>query len=237
MHRKIKKDSSLSLIIPLYNNASTAVKQIQQAEKILRTYASTYEIILCDDKSTDMTKFVLEKAFANNKYIHYIFHKTNQGIAKSIRELYDKARYDYIILYSVDGDWEPDDIETMLKKAFESNADIVIGKRNNTNYTRYRKCISFLYNFLPYLFFGVRTYDAGSIKILRKAVLDKITIISESVFFEAEVIIKTQKMGYLVTTAPVHYYKEEQGSGKGGQLRSVFASFIDIIKLRIHLLK
>lgn len=230
-----KQFSSLSLIIPIFNNEQTAVKQITVCDRILRSFTSEYEIILCDDKSTDNTKAILKKNFEKNKHINLIFHSKNEGVAKTIKSLYYKAKHDYILLFSVDGDWEPEDIKKMLIKLQKSNADIVIGKRYKTNYTSYRKVVSFFYNFIPRILFGVTTIDAGSIKIIKRALLKKIHIISNSIFFEAEIIIKAKKAGYTITSVPVHYYKVERGSGKGAQLQSVISALKDSINVRLHL--
>lgn len=141
------------------------------------------------------------------------------------------ARYEYIALFSVDGDWDPHDIKTLVRYAYAKNADIIIGKRKLHDYTIYRKTISFLYNTLPLLFFRVKTYDAGSIKIIRNTVLKEISIHSRSVFFEAELIIKATKNGFLVLPYPIHFKKIVKRKGSGGQIHIVLASFRDFLFL------
>lgn len=224
-----------SLVIPLFNNERTAISQLKKCESILKKLCSQYEIIVCDDKSTDTSAKLLKENFKKNKTFSLIFHKQNQGIAKTVRELYKKATYDYVVLFSVDGDWNPKDIETLLKTAKKEKADIVIGKRTYTDYSLYRKFISFFYNFLPLLFFQVKTIDAGSIKVIKREVIQNTPIVSKGVFSDAEIIIRTIKSGRIVTSIPIHFSKKDHGKGSGAKIVLVLQSLRDLCQLRIHI--
>ncbi len=232
----MKKKLYVSLVIPVFNNESTIIKQLNEAKKVLQKSADKYEILVCDDKSTDSTRKKIEKYFKFDKQIDLIFHSENQGIAKTVFSLYSKAHYEYIVLYSADGDWQTLDIEKLIISIIDQNADMVIGKRKNKNYTLYRHFVSFFYNFLPILLFGVTTYDAGSIKIFKKSLFEKCNFTSKSVFFEAEMIIRATKKGYKIATIPVWYKRVSDKTGGGGKLSLVFASLKDIIVLRMQTL-
>ena len=52
---------------------------------------------------------------------------------------------------------------------------------------------------------GVPTYDAGSIKALKRELLEKIPIVSTGVFDEAERIIRATKMGYVIGSIPIRH--------------------------------
>src|SRR5258706_528423 len=118
-----------SLVIPLFNNEKTLVSQLMKCETIMKNMCKDYEIIVCDDKSTDSSSSLLKKYFSKNPKFKLLFHQKNQGIAKTIKSLYKKAKFTYIVLFSVDGDWNPKDIKRLLLYAEKNNADIVIGKR------------------------------------------------------------------------------------------------------------
>jgi len=222
------------MVIPLYNNDTTLVKEIRACLSILKKHTSRHEIVVCDDGSTDRSANLLKKHFGKNPRVRLLFHKKNLGIAPTLRQLYREARYDYIFLYSVDGDWKTEDIVRMLSTLDKTRADIVTGVRSQTNYTAYRRIVSFFYNLLPWLLFGVKTYDAGSIKIIKKSVFESIKLSSKSVFFEAELIIKAVKKGANIATVHnIHYHKQNPAAGRGGRLTSVVQSFSDMIRLRL----
>ncbi len=230
-----KNNISASLVIPVFNNGDTLVEQIKECEEIISKIISNYEIIICDDKSTDNSAHLLRKHFQNKSHFNIIFHSKNKGIAKTIRELYSKAKLDNIVLFSVDGCWNPKDIEKLLLQAIESKSDIVIGKRNKSQYSMYRKIISFFYNTLPIIFFGVKTTDAGSIKVIRKKIFDSTKLVSKSVFFEAEIIIKAKKNGKVIESVPIHFKKHKNKKGSGGKINLVASSLRDIFILRLNI--
>lgn len=185
----------VSFVVPIYNNASTLVSQVAECEKILEKRCGSYEMILCDDGSFDGTGSLLRRHYANRKNVTILTHKKNQGIARTLRQLYRSAKLDYIFLFSVDGDWEPKDIDRMVDSLNEKRADIVLGVRSQTNYSLYRRVVSFFYNFLPFLLFGVKTYDAGSIKIFKKSLYDHILLISRGVFLKQNSLYERQNLG------------------------------------------
>lgn len=232
------KSSSLtiqaSLIIPLFNNQHTELSQLRRCEDIMKKSCREFEIIVCDDKSTDSSASILKKNYSDNSKFKLIFHSKNLGIGKTIRSLYEKARYEYVVLFSVDGDWNPNDIGKLLNFAKKTHADIVIGRRTYKNYSSYRRIISFFYNFLPYLFFQTKTIDAGSIKVIRRDIIRSTPIISKSVFSDAEMIIRATKKSQKVLSLPISF-KRKTGKGSGGKIKLVILSFIDLINLRLKI--
>src|SRR5258708_17726966 len=229
MNKSNSVKQNASLVIPIYNNEKTLVSQLKQAEKILKKICSRYEIIICDDKSTDSSQLLLKKHFSNKPNIKLIFHSKNHGIAKTIYSLYKKAQYSYIVLFSVDGDWNPKDIGKLLKCAFLTGADITIGKRKIEEYSFYRKILSFFYNYLPVVFFQVNTIDAGSIKVIKRELIQNTPIISKSVFFEAELIIRASKNDKKIRSLPIYFKMPINKKSSGGKISLVISSLRDII--------
>jgi dolichol-phosphate mannosyltransferase len=220
----------VSLVIPVFNNATTVIKQLQQCKALMNRLCQTYEMIISNDKSTDTTKKQLEK-FAHDPHVRIIHQTKNLGIARNIFFLYQQAKFPYILLFSIDGDWNTQDIELLIKQAEKTKADIVIGKRNIKDYPLKRKVISFLYNLLPYLLFGVKTYDTGSIKLFKKELLEFISLRPTSMSFESEMIIRAVKKKYILSTIPVSYKRENKKTGVHVGL--IVTSFFDLLLLRL----
>lgn len=227
--------TNASLVVPLFNNEKTLVRQLKKCLEVMKHICNKYELIICDDKSTDSSRQLLEKYFLDNPSFKIIFNKKNQGIAKTIKNLYKKARYQNIVLFSVDGDWNPNDITRLLQYMIKNNNDIVIGKRKYIKYSFYRKFISFFYNYLPFLLFQVKTIDAGSIKVIKRELIHSIPLNSRSVFFEAELIIRAAKEKKKISSIPVSFRKRKESKGFGGKMSLVTKSLIDLIYLRLRI--
>lgn len=229
-HHKIS--IAVSLVIPVFNNAKTVHEQLQKCQVIMEKLCQKYEILISDDKSTDETIHELEK-FKKDKNIHIIQQKENLGIAKNILFLYRYAHYSYILLFSIDGDWDTNDIEQLLLHADKTNADIIIGKRDRKNDTLFRRVASFIYNALPFILFGVRTYDTGSIKIFKKDIFNNVSLTLQSVSFESEFLIKAVKQGANIITIPISYIRKKETHKSSVKFRLIVSSLSDLVKLRL----
>lgn len=226
---------SISLVIPVFNNAATAEKQLQKCIEIMNNICKTYEIIVSNDASTDLTEKAL-RPFSKRKHVKIYKQKKNLGISKNIRFLYGKASCDYVMLFSIDGGWDPNDIQRLARAIQNGQAAIVIGKRSRKVYVPHRHIISLMYNLLPVLLFGVKTHDAGSIKVFKRSLLKKIKLVSRSIFFEAELIIKAKKLGYTVRYVPINHMKENKKTKSGVNMHLLLSSFHDMLKLRLQML-
>ena len=113
----------ISIVITAYNVG----KYIEQAVNscLAQTYKNI-EIVLVEDCSTDNTKEIIEK-LAKEYPINVIYHIENKGAGWSRRDGINACTGDYFI--TIDGDdWiDVDFIESLVKKAKETNADIVSG--------------------------------------------------------------------------------------------------------------
>lgn len=235
MHKKLS--FSVSMVVPVFNGEKKVIGEIKKAAKEIASTVSDYEILIADDKSTDNTSSLLEKHFKKTHKITLILNKQNKGIAKNIKYLYSKAKKEYVFFFVADGDWNTKSIKKLLHAVDKSKADIVIGKRNiKQGYTFYRKVISFFHNTLPILFFGVRTFDAGSLKIYNRKYLNTKHIKSNSVFLDAEIIIRASKKGARIESRDIPYKKPITTSGVAAKPKLVLYSIFDLIKLRLSLL-
>lgn len=225
----------VSIVIPAYNVQKTAVSEVRNVLKLLRSLKLQFEIIVVDDNSTDQTYTFLEKNFKKTNSVRLLKNEKNRGIAQNIRYTYSRALGTYVLLYSIDGDWRYTDIKKLIHQMLKTQADIVIGKRQvKRGYTFKRNVVSFFYNFLPKLFFNVDTIDAGSIKIFKRSLLNQ-PYISKSVFFEAEIIIRAKCRGKKIISIPVHYSRKKTKNEQTINPILIFRSFIDLVRTRISL--
>lgn len=110
----------ISVVIPTWNRALNVVKAVNSA--LSQTYP-VFEVIVCDDGSTDNTREEINKL--NDNRIKYIFNKgagrpavpRNLGIKKSTG--------DWIAFLDDDDEWLPEKIEKQLNAALELNSKAV----------------------------------------------------------------------------------------------------------------
>lgn len=230
-----KKDLiSVSVVIPTFECQDTAVREISNVLTLLKQTNMEFEIVIVDDNSQDMTYKNLKQKFSKIPSIRLIKNKTNKGIAENIQFAYSLGKNDYILLYSIDGDWRYTDIKKIITHGIKTNSDLVIGKRKiKKGYSFERHIISFFYNFLPLLIFQVNTIDAGSIKMFHKSLLNH-KFLSKSIFYESELIIRAKNDKKRVSYVTVGYEKKKR-TKKNINRQHVYNSFLDMLRLRISL--
>ena len=96
--------SSLSIVIPAYNEGTTIAATIDDALRIGPRLARELEVIVCDDASTDATAQILAARRAVEPRLRVLDRRANAGIEASIRALYAHATCDWVFLISADGE-------------------------------------------------------------------------------------------------------------------------------------
>lgn len=225
---------SVSIVSPIYNDMSSMPLILARLEKEISAHFRNWEILLIDDKSTDGSRAWITSFVHGKKHIRLVLHKKNEGIARTYRELYTKAAHDIVVLFSLDGQWNPIDAVRLVQTLTETNLDIVVGVRTKKSYTPWRAFVSFVYNTLTRIFFGCATRDAGSIKAIKRSVVNNIPIISHGVFDEAERLIRANRMGFRIGFIDVaHIPTKKIKSGIG--LSHVLEAIVDSVRVRIQL--
>lgn len=229
-----KSEQPVSIVSPIYNDLETMPGVLPALEKRLSARFTHWEILLIDDDSHDGSTQWISHYSTRKKRIRLLIHRKNQGIAATYRELYDKARYDVVVLFSLDGEWNPEDAIRLADTLIRDNLDVVVGVRKRKSYTIWRNIVSASYNNITRLFFGFGTQDAGSIKAMTKDVISHVPIISKGVFDEAERIIRAHAMGYRIGFVRVVHHSIKKTKSSIG-IEHVLGAIVDCIRVAIDM--
>ena len=104
-------------------------------------------------------------------------------------------------------------------------------RKQRAGYTPYRHVVSFAYNNLSRLLFGVPTHDAGSQRLVRSRLLLDVPRESRSVYADAELLIRCQYLGYRVEVVDVEHQARSAGAGSGARWQNVIAATADMLRL------
>ena len=235
MAEPFKLDESLSVVIPAYKEEGNLPNLIRDAVRDARKISKNFEIIIVNDGSPDKTGEVAEALAKTYNEVKVIHHKKNKGLALAWRTGIQAAKND-IILYIEGDEQQP------LKDQYDlfnkiKNADLVLGTRTDrSDYTFFRKCLSYGYLFLIFIFFGLRYKDVGWSQAYRRKIFDKIEMKSVTPFFDTEVIIKALRNGFRVTEARSYYRSRKTGFTSLGNIRTAIKMFVEMMKMRFDLL-
>src|SRR5262249_7971188 len=150
------------------NEEATIEEVLTEAALMLYSSGLEYEMLVCDDGSTDRT---LDKVRSVERRfpIRLLVHEKNLGIRATFEELYGASTKDFVFLNSTDRQWDSAVLFEMLPHV--EDFDVVIASRLEKNYGPARRLVSWAFNAIPRLLFGVKTYDAGAVKLVRREVI------------------------------------------------------------------
>ena len=221
--------SSVSLIIPAYNDEETVGRLIDDGDALLSQVCADYEIVVVNDGSKDRTLDVIQGRADTNPHVRLINHPVNKGFGVTIRELYMAGTKEFI--FSLPGDYQYAPKELVAMAAGLKTHDFVIGLRVNRNDPPRRKMQSKVYNLMLRTFYGHRHKDVNSIKLFRKEILDHITLQSYTPFVDAELCIRAERAGFKVIELPIEHLPRTTQGASGGKFSVIWETFSDLIKM------
>lgn len=119
----------ISVIVPVYNVEKYLSRCI---DSLIRQSYSNIEILLVDDGSKDESLSICKEYEAKDSRIH-VFHKENEGLGLTRNYGVEQATGEYITFVDSDDYLTLDAIDSMVKKAVETDADVVIASHYYKN--------------------------------------------------------------------------------------------------------
>jgi glycosyltransferase involved in cell wall biosynthesis len=121
--------------VPVHTEASTVGLVLWKVRQVFTAFQREYQIIACDDASTDGTADVLA-SYARVLPLTVIRHKQREGYARTLEELLrvalqrtDRPKRDCAITLHADFVHAPETMEEMVKR-IESGADLVVAEQD-----------------------------------------------------------------------------------------------------------
>ena len=118
---------SVSVCFPAYNEERTVRAVLEDAHRLLSASDLDYEILVCDDGSTDATGAIIDDVARTLPRMRTLRHATNRGIFATFEHLYAEAAKEFVFLNATDGQWDTKVIFDLLP--LTSAADVVIASR------------------------------------------------------------------------------------------------------------
>lgn len=224
---------SVSVCLPAYNEQASIGEVLDEADRLLRNGRIEYEILVCDDGSRDATAAIIAAASQRIPGLRVLTNPSNMGIHYTFERLYRSATKDFVFLNSTDRQWPTQCLFDLL--ALADRHDIIVARRKNKHYGAARAAVSLGFNLLPRLAFGVETYDAGAVKLVRREIIERFGLVARSPFSEAERMIRAAGAGYRITAVDVETHPRTAGASSGASPRIVALALRDAAKLWLEL--
>lgn len=222
-------NSTLSVIVPVYNEAKSLEELHADIASLYEKYPSM-EIIFVDDGSTDGSTAVLRKIADKDKRSKLIVFRRNHGQTAAIMAGFDNASGDILIPIDSDLENDPHDIPKFVEM-IESGNDVVSGWRRDRWKGKFltRKIPSVVANTLISKATGVALHDYGcTLKAYRREVIAGVPLYGEMHRF---IPAYAAWQGGRVREIPVHFTPRKFGKSKYGVSRT-FRVLLDLFLIR-----
>ena len=121
----------ISVVVPLYNEEESIAELHTWIKRVMDEHQYSYEVIFCNDGSTDHSWDVIEKLAAQYPEVHGIKFRRNYGKSPALYCGFDKAEGDVVITMDADLQDSPDEIAELYQMITIEGYDLVSGYKMN----------------------------------------------------------------------------------------------------------
>lgn len=227
----------LSLIIPVYRQEKTIVRNLKRTKSVLDKIRYYHEIIVVIDGVIDNSHQKIRQAKIPD--IKSIVYLKNQGKAYAIRLGMKEAKGDYVMFMDSGMEIDPNGISMLLEHMQWYNADIIVGsKRHPASFVHYpltRKILSYGYYYLVKVLFGIKVHDTqAGIKIFKKKVLEKILprLVEKKFAGDLEMLVVAKTLGFKrIYEAPIRLDYNLGGLTSAATWKSIQGILMDTLAI------
>jgi glycosyltransferase involved in cell wall biosynthesis len=205
------KNKSLNVVLPVYNEEAELADSVSRLRSSLLMLPKKYiwKITIVDNASTDSTMEIALNLARKDKRI-IALHLDEKGRGRAVKHAWLNCSDDILSYMDIDLSTDLKHLKNLLR-SLENGYDIAIGSRNLIDShvlsrPLLRTITSKGYIFLIKIFFFVHFSDAQcGFKAITKDAVHAIIpkIVDNEWFFDTELLIMAEKMGYKIYEEPV----------------------------------
>jgi len=202
----------LSAVVPLYNEAENVQELVKALVGAIEPLGS-YELVLVDDGSSDITAQRLRELEEQYPVLRPVYLRRNYGQSAALTAGFDAARGRYIITLDGDLQNDPRDIPTLLELVKSDQADVACGWRvNRKDRAVDVKIPSLIGNAFIRGLTKVRMHDYGcALRVFRSEFAKGLTLYGELHRF---IPVLVSAMGARLKEVPIRHHARKAGVSK-----------------------
>jgi len=210
--------AKLSIFYPMWNEQEYIERALhagrRACEVLLRSgEIADYELIVVDDASTDATGAIADRIAAEDEHVRVVHHERNRKLGGAMKTGFAAADGDLILYTDADLPFDMAELPRAVRLLREYQVDIISAYRfDRTGEGSLRGLYTWVYNALIKTLFGVKVRDINfAFKLCRSPIFDHVELKSEGSFIDAELIIRSTRLGYEIMQMGVDYFPRTRG--------------------------
>ena len=223
----------LSVVVPTFNEERTIKKVIDQVYEL----PLPLEVIVVDDGSTDGTVAILTQLNKTYPDLKVCIQAKNEGKGAALRKGFELAQGSHVVVQDADLEYNPAEIPGLVKPIVRDEADVVYGSRflaprwegSSLVHRLGNRFLTLISNWMT----GLSLTDMETCyKVLRRELLDNMTLEQDRFGFEVELTSKLANQGVRIVERPISYQARTWEEGKKIGIRDAFEALYCIVKYR-----
>jgi glycosyltransferase involved in cell wall biosynthesis len=222
------REVKVSVVVPAYNEVENITPLMEEFSKMFSESKMKGEVILVDDGSTDGT-FLKAKACQDKyNFLKVAVHKRNKGLTEALMTGFSIARGKIFVFWPADLQYLPEEIPKLVER-IDAGYDVVCGWKQG----RYgiKRFVSFVYNFLSRILFGVGVHDLNSVKAFKREIVNEVPLRKD---WHRYMVVMAADKGYKIGEAKVKVYPRRFGQSKFGFWR-IPIGFLDLLSVKFQI--
>jgi glycosyltransferase involved in cell wall biosynthesis len=222
----------LSVVMPVYNERETIEEIITRVMRV----NIRIELIVVDDCSKDGTRDILAELQKRHNF-KLILQPKNAGKGSALRRGFAEVTGDVMVIQDADLEYSPEEYPDLIELIAQGRADVVygsrfIGRHRVFLFTHYagNRLLTLITNVL---YNTMLTDMETCYKMMRREVLQSMTLESDGFGIEPEMTAKIFKRGYRVYEVPITYDGRGYEEGKKITWRDGLVALWILIKYRL----
>lgn len=221
----------LSLVIPIYNEQENVPELLRRVGAALAAIGKPFEVVVCDDGSTDATPRMLDEAMEQLPWLRVIRMARNGGQSAAFDAGFKATRGQ--IIATIDGDLQndPEEIQRLLPMLDEGEGyDMITGWRKDRHDTKFRRFQTRAANRIRNWLSDETIQDsASSLKVYRRHCVEGLQLYTGMHRFFPTLV---KMRGYRVLETPVKHSARFAGTPKYGFRNRAVRAFVDLLAVR-----
>jgi glycosyltransferase involved in cell wall biosynthesis len=221
---------SVSVFFPVYKDERTVRTVTEKALRLLASLGGPYEVVIVDDGSPDRSGAIADELAREHPEVRVIHHPKNLGYGAAVRSGIEASRHEIVCMTDGDDEYEVEDFRKLLK--LKDRYDLIITFRYRKIYSGTRIFVSWVYNAVLRFFFRTPFRDVSTgLRLVRRGVLQDLTLESTSPFIGAELAIKAMLKGYRVGEVGIQTFPRSFGRGSSTSIPNILATIADMWRI------
>jgi len=229
---------TVSFIIPVYNEGP----HLKDFFKLILNmkFGFETEFVIVDDHSTDNSWEIIQ-TIAESSPVKIFRQDKNQGKGAAIRRGIEQATGDIILIQDADFEYDPNDLDSLVKPILENRADVVFGSRFRKTSPQIHRTFHYLINrfltLVSNMLSGLYLSDMETCyKVFRADVIKPLIkgFEADRFGFEPEVTAAVAKLKLRVHEYPISYFPRGYLEGKKINWKDGVAALWFIIKFNLR---